>query len=135
VAQIALINLVFSIDSIVTAVGMANLVWVMAVAVILSMIVLMAASKPVGDFVERHPTVKILALGFLIMIGMTLVADGLGAHVPKGYIYTAMVFSIAIEAINMVQRRRQGPVHLRNPYGTESSEEGDERRALERAGF
>jgi predicted tellurium resistance membrane protein TerC len=135
VAQIAIINLVFSIDSIVTAVGMANEIWVMAVAVILSMIVLMAASKPVGDFVERHPTVKILALGFLIMIGMTLVADGLGAHVPKGYIYTAMVFSIAIEAINMVQRRRQGPVHLRNPYGTESSEEGDERRALERAGF
>ena len=78
---------------------------------------------------------KVLALGFLIMIGMTLVADGFGAHVPKGYIYTAMVFSIAIEAINMVQRRRQRPVHLRNPYGTESSEEGDERRALEKAGF
>src|SRR4249920_665981 len=135
VAQIAIINLVFSIDSIVTAVGMANEIWVMAVAVILSMVVLMAASKPVGDFVERHPTVKVLALGFLIMIGMTLVADGFGAHVPKGYIYTAMVFSIAIEAINMVQRRRQRPVHLRNPYGTESSEEGDERRALEKAGF
>ena len=118
IVQIAIINLVFSIDSIVTAVGMANEIWVMAVAVILSMVVLMAASKPVGDFVERHPTVKVLALGFLIMIGMTLVADGFGAHVPKGYIYTAMVFSIAIEAINMVQRRRQRPVHLRNPYGT-----------------
>src|SRR5215218_5495428 len=135
VVQIAIINLVFSIDSIITAVGMANEIWVMAVAVILSMIVLIAAAKPVGDFVEKHPTVKVLALGFLIMIGMTLVADGFGAHVPKGYVYTAMMFSIFIECINMLQRRRQRPVHLRNPYGTESSEEGDERRALERAGF
>src|SRR5215217_6250277 len=135
VAQIAIINLVFSIDSIVTAVGMANEIWVMAVAVILSMIVLMAASKPVGDFVERHPTVKILALGFLIMIGMTLVADGLGAHVPKGYIYTAMVFSVFIELINMQHRRKAKPVHLRNPYGEETEGQGDERRAIEDAGI
>jgi predicted tellurium resistance membrane protein TerC len=134
IAQIAILNLVFSIDSIVTAVGMANEIWVMAVAVLLSMIVLMAASKPVGDFVEKHPTVKVLALGFLIMIGMTLVADGFGAHVSKGYIYAAMVFSIFIESINMVHRRRRPPVHLRNPYGTESSEEGDERSALEISG-
>ena len=119
VAQIALINLVFSIDSIVTAVGMANLIWVMAVAVILSMLVLMLASGPVATFVERHPTVKILALGFLIMIGMALVADGFGAHVPKGYIYAAMVFSVFIELINMAHRRRTRPVHLRNPYGPE----------------
>jgi predicted tellurium resistance membrane protein TerC len=125
IAQIAVINLVFSIDSIVTAVGMANEIWVMAVAVILSMIVLMAASKPVGDFVEKHPTVKILALGFLIMIGMSLVADGFGAHVPKGYIYSAMMFSIFIECINMVMRRRTAkpPVHLRNPYGAETADE------------
>ena len=139
IVQIALINLVFSIDSIVTAVGMADEIWVMAVAVILSMIVLMAASGPVATFVERHPTVKILALGFLIMIGMALVADSLGGHVPKGYIYSAMVFSCCIEALNMVQRRRAvraaRPVHLRNPYGTESEEEGDERRALEQAGL
>src|SRR5215217_4873260 len=135
VAQIAIINLVFSIDSIVTAVGMANEIWVMAVAVILSMIVLMAASKPVGDFVERHPTVKILALGFLIMIGMTLVADGLGAHVPKGYVYSAMVFSIAIELINMQHRRKAKPVHLRNAYGAETEASGDERRAIEDAGI
>jgi predicted tellurium resistance membrane protein TerC len=119
VTQIALINLVFSIDSIVTAIGMANEIWVMAVAVILSMIVLMAASGPVGEFVERHPTVKILALGFLIMIGMTLVADSFGVHVPKGYIYSAMAFSVAIECINMLYRRRMKPVHLRNPYGPE----------------
>ena len=109
VTQIALINLVFSIDSIVTAVGMANEIWVMAVAVILSMIVLMVASGPVASFVEAHPTVKVLALGFLIMIGMALVADAFGAHVPKGYIYTAMIFSVFIESINMVMRRRTAP--------------------------
>ena len=134
VAQIAIINLVFSIDSIVTAVGMANEIWVMAVAVILSMIVLMAACGPVASFVEAHPTVKILALGFLIMIGMALVADGFGAHVPKGYIYTAMVFSVFIELINMQHRRKAKPVHLRNPYGEETDAAGDERQALQDAG-
>ncbi len=139
VAQIAIINLVFSIDSIVTAVGMANEIWIMAVAVVLSMAVLMLASGPVASFVEAHPTVKILALGFLIMIGMALVADSLGEHVPKGYIYTAMVFSIFIECINMVARKKEGkqrgPVHLRNPYGEETDQPGDERRALEEAGL
>lgn len=135
VVQIALINLVFSIDSIVTAVGMANEIWVMAVAVILSMIVLMAASGPVAAFVEAHPTVKILALGFLIMIGMALVADSFGAHVPKGYIYSAMIFSVFIELINMAQRRRAKPVHLRNPYGSDTEAEGDEVEALHRAGM
>jgi predicted tellurium resistance membrane protein TerC len=135
IAQIAILNLVFSIDSIVTAVGMANEIWVMAVAVILSMIVLMAASGPVAGFVEAHPTVKILALGFLIMIGMALVADGFGAHVPKGYIYTAMVFSVFIELINMKQRRKAKPVHLRNPYGEETEAAGDEQRALKAAGL
>jgi predicted tellurium resistance membrane protein TerC len=135
VTQIALINLVFSIDSIVTAVGMANQIWVMAVAVVLSMVVLMAASGPVASFVEAHPTVKVLALGFLIMIGMALVADGFGAHVPKGYIYAAMVFSVFIEMINMVHRRRMKPVHLRNPYGPEHPEVTDERQTLEAAGM
>ena len=124
VTQIALINLVFSIDSIVTAVGMASEIWVMAVAVILSMIVLMAASGPVSRFVERHPTVKILALGFLIMIGMSLVADSVGAHVPKGYIYSAMVFSLLIESLNMLRRRRGKPVHLHNPYGEDTAAKG-----------
>src|SRR4029450_5118936 len=123
------------IDSIVTAVGMANLIWVMAVAVILSMIVLIAASGPVAVFVDRHPTVKILGRGFLIMIGMALVADSFGAHIPKGYIYAAMVFSVFIESINMLHRRRMKPVHLRNPYGTESPADGDERRALVAAGM
>lgn len=137
VAQIAIINLVFSIDSIVTAVGMANEIWVMAVAVILSMIVLMVASGPVASFVESHPTVKVLALGFLIMIGMALVANSLGGHVPKGYVYSAMIFSIFIECINMVGRKRRArnPVHLRNPYGEESETPGDEEKALKDAGM
>lgn len=116
VTQIALINMVFSIDSIVTAIGMAREIWVMAVAVILSMIVLMVASGPVARFVEAHPTVKILALGFLIMIGMTLVAEAFGVHIPKGYVYTAMVFSIFIETLNMVGRKkRRRPVEDPDP--------------------
>ena len=78
---------------------------------------------------------KILALSFLIMIGMALVADAFGAHVPKGYIYTAMVFSVFVECINMAHRRRAKPVHLRNPYGEETEHSGDERRALESAGM
>lgn len=106
VLQIALINMVFSIDSIVTAIGMTKEIWVMAVSIILSMVVLMVASGPVARFVEAHPTVKVLALGFLIMIGMTLVAEGAGFHVPKGYVYTAMLFSIFIETINMVGRKK-----------------------------
>lgn len=119
VSQIALINLVFSIDSIVTAVGMANEIWVMAVAVIASMVVLAAAAGPVGKFVDRHPTVKILALGFLIMIGMTLVADAFGVHIPKGYVYSAMIFSVLVEGVNMLHRRKAKPVHLHNQYGPE----------------
>ena len=121
VTQIAIINLVFSIDSIVTAVGMANEIWVMAVAVVASMVVLIAAAGPVGKFVDRHPTVKMLALGFLIMIGMTLVADAFGAHIPKGYVYSAMIFSVAVEGVNMLHRRKARPVHLHNQYGPEVS--------------
>src|SRR5215211_2374287 len=118
VVQIAVINLVFSIDSIVTAVGLATEIWVMAVAVVLSMIVLMAAARPVGEFVERHPTTKMLALSFLVMIGTTLVADGFGVHFDHAFIYVAMLFSIAVEALNMVARRRAAKVvHLHNPYG------------------
>ena len=95
----------------------------------------MAAPGQVAASVQEHPTVKILDLGFLIMIGMALVADGFGAHVPKGYIYSAMIFSVFIELINMAQRKRAKPVHLRNPYGAETDREGDERRALQEAGM
>jgi predicted tellurium resistance membrane protein TerC len=118
VVQIAIINLVFSIDSIITAVGLATEIWVMAVAVILSMIVLIAAAKPVGDFVERHPTVKMLALSFLVLIGTTLVAEGFGVHFNHAFIYVAMAFSCVVEMLNMVARRRAARVvHLHNPYG------------------
>ena len=120
VTQITLLNLVFSIDSIVTAIGMANEIWVMATAIILSMIVMLVAARPVGDFVERHPTVKMLALAFLLLIGTTLMADAFGVHVPKGYIYAAMAFSVFVEALNMLQRRRAKPVHLRHAYAEET---------------
>jgi predicted tellurium resistance membrane protein TerC len=116
VTQISLLNLVFSIDSIVTAVGMANEIWVMAVAIILSMLVMLLAARPVGNFVEAHPTVKMLALSFLLLIGTTLIADSCGAHIPKGYIYAAMGFSVFVEALNMAHRRRAKPVHLRQTY-------------------
>ena len=123
VTQIALLNLVFSIDSVVTAIGMANEIWVMAVAIILSMIVMLVAAGPVAGFVERHPTVKMLALSFLILIGTTLIADAFGVHVPKGYIYAAMGFSVFVEALNMAQRRRAKPVHLRQAYA-EANDKG-----------
>lgn len=125
VVQIALINLVFSIDSIITAVGLASEIWVMAVAVVLSMVVLMIAAKSVGDFVERHPTVKMLTLAFLVMIGTTLVADGFGVHFNHSFIYVAMAFSCAVEALNMIARRRATQVvHLNNPYGEPEGEVG-----------
>jgi predicted tellurium resistance membrane protein TerC len=125
VTQIALINLVFSIDSIITAVGLTTVIWVMAVAVMLSMIVLIVAAKPVGDFVERHPTIKMLTLAFLVLIGTTLVAEGFGVHFNHGFIYVAMAFSCAVEALNMVARRRAAEVvHLHNPYSEPEAEPG-----------
>jgi len=104
-AQIAIIDLVFSLDSIITAVGMVDHVEVMIAAVVASVLLMMAAAGPIGRFVSRHPTVKTLALSFLIMVGMALVADGLDFHVPKGYIYFAMAFSVAVEMLNLRMRR------------------------------
>jgi predicted tellurium resistance membrane protein TerC len=104
--QIILIDLVFSLDSIITAVGMVDDVRVMIAAVIASVALMMLFAAPIGRFVSRHPTVKMLALAFLIMIGMALVADGLDFHVPKGYIYFAMAFSVAVEMLNLRLRRR-----------------------------
>ena len=107
-AQIAVIDLVFSLDSIITAVGMVDEIPVMIAAVIASVALMMVAAGPIGRFVSRHPTVKMLALSFLIMIGMALVADGFGFHVPKGYIYFAMAFSVAVEMLNLRMRRNLG---------------------------
>ena len=107
IGQILLLDLVFSIDSIITAVGMTEHVPVMMVAVVTAVVVMLVAAEPLSAFIARNPTVVMLALGFLIMIGMTLIAEGFGAHVPKGYIYTAMAFSAAVEGLNMLARRRK----------------------------
>ncbi len=104
-AQIAVIDLVFSLDSIITAVGMVDDLPVMIAAVVAAVALMMVAAGPIGRFVSRHPTVKTLALSFLIMVGMALVADGLDFHVPKGYIYFAMAFSVAVEMLNLRMRR------------------------------
>ncbi|MCX7961099.1 MAG: TerC family protein [Burkholderiales bacterium] len=104
--QIALIDLVFSLDSIITAVGMVNEIPIMVAAVVAAVVLMMVAAGPIGRFVSRHPTVKTLALAFLIMVGMALVADGLDFHVPKGYLYFAMAFSVAVELLNLRMRAR-----------------------------
>ena len=115
-AQIMVIDLVFSLDSIITAVGMVNEIRIMVAAVVASVALMMLFAGPIGRFVSRHPTVKMLALSFLIMVGMALVADGLDFHVPKGYIYFAMAFSVGVEMLNLRLRRRGEPVKLREPY-------------------
>ena len=105
--QIILLDIVFSIDSILTAVGMTDHVQIMVVAVIVAVTVMMLAADPVADFIHKNPTVVMLALGFLLMIGMVLIAEGFGVHVPKGYIYAAMAFSAGVEALNMLSRNAQ----------------------------
>jgi predicted tellurium resistance membrane protein TerC len=120
VAQIAFLDIIFSLDSVITAVGMADHVWIMVVAIVIAMAIMLLASGPVAGFVERHPTVKMLALSFLLLIGMALIADGAGFHIPKGYIYAAMGFSIFVEFLNLLARRRRArPVHLRQRYAPE----------------
>lgn len=105
--QIAILDIVFSLDSVITAVGMVNQIWVMAAAVIVAVGVMMWAARPIGDFVDSHPSVKVLALSFLVMVGMALTAEAFGAHIPKGYIYAAMVFSMAVELLNIRARKKR----------------------------
>ncbi|WP_122588671.1 TerC family protein [Pseudomonas viridiflava] len=105
VVQILMLDLVFSIDSIITAVGMTEHLPIMIIAVVSAVVVMLVAANPLAKFINDNPTVVMLALGFLIMIGMTLIAEGFGAHVPKGYIYAAMTFSAAIEGLNMMVRK------------------------------
>jgi predicted tellurium resistance membrane protein TerC len=105
--QILLLDLVFSIDSIITAVGMTDEIAIMYIAVIAAVSLMMLAATPLANFIARNPTIVMLALGFLLMIGMTLIADGMGFHVPKGYIYTAMAFSALVEGLNMLARKRR----------------------------
>jgi predicted tellurium resistance membrane protein TerC len=111
--QIAIIDIVFSLDSVITAVGMADDVMVMIIAVVAAVAVMMFAARPIGEFVDRHPTIKMLALSFLILVGFALVAEGLDFHVPKGYIYFAMAFSVAVEMLNLRMRARAPAVKLR----------------------
>jgi len=116
ITQIVLLDIVFSLDSVITAVGMADEITIMVTAVILAVGVMMFSARPISSFVNRHPTVKVLALSFLLLIGVSLVGDGLGMHIPKGYIYFAMCFSVFVEMINLRVRRVVAPVHLRTPY-------------------
>ena len=106
IIQIVLLDIVFSFDSILTAVGLVNDVWIMIIAVIISMLVMLAASKSISDFVNKHPTIKMLALSFLLMIGLLLVVEAFDVHVPKGYVYFAMAFSLIVELLNMRMRKK-----------------------------
>lgn len=113
IAQIAVLDLVFSLDSVLTAIGLAEHVLVMVIAIVLAVLVMMWAAEPVAAFVEEHPTVKMLALSFLVLIGFTLVADGFGMHIPKGYVYSAVAFSLGVEMLNLRMRKRAAaPVKL-----------------------
>ncbi len=107
IGQIAVIDIVFSLDSVITAVGMVDQIGVMIAAVVASVGVMLVAAKPIGDFVDKHPSVKVLALAFLVMVGMALVAEAFDAHVPKGYIYVAMAFSLAVESLNIRARNKR----------------------------
>jgi len=107
IGQIIVLDIVFSLDSVITAVGMADNLWVMSTAVLVAVVIMLFASGTVANFVNRHPSVKMLALSFLLLIGMVLVADGVGFHVPKGFIYAAMGFSVAVESLNLLARRKK----------------------------
>lgn len=118
IVQILLLDIVFSLDSVITAVGMANQLWVMVTAVIIALGVMLAAAEQISGFVNRHPTLKMLALSFLILIGVTLVGEGLGRHIPKGYIYFSMAFAFGVEMLNLKLRSKdkRKPVELHQPY-------------------
>jgi predicted tellurium resistance membrane protein TerC len=120
IAQIMLLDIVFSLDSVITAIGMAEDLSVMIAAVVLAVGVMMFSAETISTFVNRHPTIKVLALSFLLLIGVSLIGDGLGMHVPKGYIYFAMGFSVFVEMINLrVRQTAAQPVKLRTPYSKE----------------
>ena len=115
--QIMLLDVVFSLDSVITAIGMANQLFIMIIAVVIAVIFMMLASGSISRFVERHPTMKVLALSFLLLIGVALIGDGVGLHIPKGYIYFAMAFSVFVEMINLrIRRYSSTPIKLRRPY-------------------
>lgn len=110
--QIALLDLVFSLDSVITAVGLAQHVPVMVLAIVIAVLVMMWAARPISDFVDSHPTIKVLALSFLVLIGVALIGEGLDFHIPKGYIYFAMSYALVVEMLNMKMRKARAPVEL-----------------------
>src|SRR5688572_3662473 len=119
IVQILLLDIVFSLDSVITAVGMADNIWVMVTAVVIALGVMLAFAGKISDFVNNHPTLKMLALSFLILIGVTLIGEGLHFHIPKGYIYFSMAFAFGVEMLNLKLRSKQGkqkPVELHQPY-------------------
>jgi predicted tellurium resistance membrane protein TerC len=123
IAQIAIIDIVFSLDSVITAVGLVEQVAVMIAAIVVAVLVMMAAAEGISRFVDQHPTIKMLALSFLMLIGVALMAEGLDLHIPKGYIYFAMAFSVAVEMLNMRIRRRAAPLKLRKTLVEETQAE------------
>jgi predicted tellurium resistance membrane protein TerC len=128
ILQIMLIDIVFSLDSIITAVGMVNRIEVMVAAVVLSVALMMAFAGPIGHFVSDHPTIKMLALSFLVVIGVVLIAEGFDHHVPKGYVYFAMAFSVCVEMLNIrVRKRASRPAHLHAAYATQDRSPDAER--------
>lgn len=128
IIQITILDIVFSLDSVITAIGMVDKVAIMIAAVVVSIIAMMLFAGSIGAFVQKHPTVKMLALAFLLLIGVTLLAEGFHQKIPKGYIYFAMAFSVMVEILNMRLRRKAEPVHLHTPYSDE-----DEAKALQEA--
>ena len=114
--QIMILDIVFSLDSVITAVGMASQLWIMVAAMVIAMVVMLVSVGAVSGFVERHPSVKLLALAFLLLIGVMLVAEGSGHHLPRGYVYFAMAFSLFIELLNIRYRKRRRPVALRRRF-------------------
>ncbi|MDI6816412.1 MAG: TerC family protein [Actinomycetota bacterium] len=111
--QVAVLDIVFSLDSVITAVGLADHVSIMAIAIVIAVAIMLVAAKSIGDFVDRHPTIKILALSFLVMVGVTLMVEGFDVHVPKGYVYFAMAFSVSVEMLNIRMRKKSAtPVKL-----------------------
>jgi predicted tellurium resistance membrane protein TerC len=107
VLQIGLLDIIFSLDSVITAVGMVDEISIMIAAVMASVMIMLVAAKPIGDFVHRHPSIKVLALSFLTVVGVVLIAEGMGVHIPKGYVYVAMAFSLSVELLNIRSREKK----------------------------
>jgi predicted tellurium resistance membrane protein TerC len=126
--QIAVIDIVFSLDSVITAVGMVSDIPVMVLAILIAVAIMMFAAKPIGDFVDQHPTIKMLALAFLILVGVALIGEGVDLHIPKGYIYFAMAFSFGVEMLNLRLRKARKPIQLRKEISEPLESDGGKRR-------